>query len=322
VAELALGSSEPGRCAAGTDVARLYCVAKPLTTVCVAQAVERGTLDWDDPVSRFLPVRADDEHRRLTLRSLLTHSSGLPSLPASVEETSFDEVVAKATTAEIPAWAWSPDPRYNLTLAWHVLAAVLEAVEGVPVDSLIRRDVGGPLGLPGLCLADPPHPERYAASYKYAAPHQFEPVDPVPPAGLFSRVNPAHGGVATAGDVGGFWQELLRCFRGRGSLLTVDTVAELIRPRATVSMGPLLRPAGWGTGLEVGLAAHAMKGDWSPRTFGHRGALPPRTVLLAFVDPDRDVVGVVRLFSVDPRTNWRIWKATAGLSADLHALGC
>src|SRR5215204_5341674 len=102
VGHLAIGSSEPGRPAATSDVARLYCSAKPLTTICLAQAVERGLLDWDDPISRFLPVIDTPRHRSLTLRSLLTHSSGLPLSGDNCYRVEFGETVRMATADDIP----------------------------------------------------------------------------------------------------------------------------------------------------------------------------------------------------------------------------
>ena len=322
VADLAAGCSEIGRPAAVTDTGRLYCTAKPLTTVCLARAVERGALGFEDPVSRFLPVRDDPRRRGLTVRSLLTHSAGFPGPRTPTYGSTFAEVVRGATLGEIPGWEWAPQPTYDTTSAWHILAAIVHVVFGEPADDVVRREIAEPLGLAGLTLTRPQHPQRYAPLYKRVGPHAFAPVPAVPPEDLFSRLNPAHGGVASARDLGAFQRELLRCLLGRGTLLTAATTAELVRPQVGVTMGPGLRTATWGTGLEVDLAADSMSGDWSRRTFGHRGAVPVRTVVLTFTDPVRGVAGAIRLFSVDARSNWRVWKLSSALSEDLRGAGC
>jgi CubicO group peptidase (beta-lactamase class C family) len=314
VADVALGSSAPGRPATAADTARLYCTAKPLTTVLVGRAVDAGMLHLDDVVARFMPV-ADDRYRRgMTVRSLLTHSVGFP--PNFGSETA-EELVDRATREEIPPWMWAPGPHYETVLAWHVLAALVQRAYGAPVEELVRREISEPLGDLGLTL-EPPDPRRYVTLSKRLAPHEFGSTGP----DQLTRVNPAFGGVGSAADLGALQQELLRCLEGRGALLTAATAADLVLPRTRVAMGPGLRTATWGSGFEVGLAGDSLSGDWSPRTFGHRGTVFVRTVVQTFADPVRGIAGVIRLFSVDARSNWRVWRISAAISDDLRAAGC
>ena len=58
----------------------LASLTKPLVTapLCIA-ALERGTLNLDDPLSRFFPGSVPGDKERITVRSLLSHSSGLPA---------------------------------------------------------------------------------------------------------------------------------------------------------------------------------------------------------------------------------------------------
>lgn len=318
VAELAGGCREPGRPATTEDIGRIYCAAKPLTTVCIARAVDRGALDLDDPVSRFLPVRDDARRQAMTVRSVLTHSSGFPP----TRQTTYAERVRSAIERDVPSWLWAAEPSYDNTLGWHLLAEIVRVVYGRPIDDVVRDEIGVPLDRPGLVLTRPPHPERYAPLYKRLAPHQFVPATPAtPPELLFTELDPAHGGAATAADLAALMSELLRCVQGRGRLLGPATTVELVGARNPVRMGPGLRTARWGTGLEVDLAADSLGGDWSPQTFGHRGAAPLRTVVLAFADPLRGVAGAIRLYSIDARSNWRVWKIGAAISDDVHVLG-
>ena len=74
---------------------RLASMTKPVTAVAVMKLAERGALDLDDPIGKYLPKLdklplgkvCDDrltkleESCRLTIRNLLTHSSGFGSGP-------------------------------------------------------------------------------------------------------------------------------------------------------------------------------------------------------------------------------------------------
>ncbi|MDP7071224.1 MAG: serine hydrolase domain-containing protein, partial [Phycisphaerales bacterium] len=72
----------------GVDqVVRIYSMSKPITSAAVMQLVEQGALDLDDPVSMYIPEFAamtvgvgEDAYparRPITIRDLLTHTSGL-----------------------------------------------------------------------------------------------------------------------------------------------------------------------------------------------------------------------------------------------------
>jgi CubicO group peptidase (beta-lactamase class C family) len=55
-------------------------VTKPFTALAIMQLVEQGTLDLDAPVQRYIPwfrVADPDASARITIRHLLTHTSGL-----------------------------------------------------------------------------------------------------------------------------------------------------------------------------------------------------------------------------------------------------
>lgn len=57
-----------------------YCTIKPITAVAVLMLVERGRLGLDDPVAKHWPEFARHGKERITLRQVLSHTSGLPAL--------------------------------------------------------------------------------------------------------------------------------------------------------------------------------------------------------------------------------------------------
>ncbi|GAA4935448.1 hypothetical protein GCM10025331_20820 [Actinoplanes utahensis] len=68
---------------------RVGSITKTFTAAAVLRQVERGRIDLDAPVGRYLPHLVPGERgRRITVRMLLNHTSGLPDyLPYAVPLT-------------------------------------------------------------------------------------------------------------------------------------------------------------------------------------------------------------------------------------------
>src|SRR5436190_6597070 len=90
------------------DVASLTKVVA--TTTSVMQLVEQGRIRLLDPVAHFIPEFGRNGKDRITIRQLLTHTSGLrPDLDLEAEFTGADEAIRRAAD-ETPAAP--PDERF------------------------------------------------------------------------------------------------------------------------------------------------------------------------------------------------------------------
>ncbi|NLU70164.1 serine hydrolase domain-containing protein [Streptomyces sp. HNM0574] len=118
----------------------LASLTKLFTAVAVLQQTERGTLRLDDPAARHVPEFGAAGKERLTLRQLLTHTSGLPpELPLHAHP---EDPLA-------PLWAAEPGPpveRYS-DLGPIALQQVLERATGTGLDTLVREGITAPLGM-------------------------------------------------------------------------------------------------------------------------------------------------------------------------------
>ncbi len=145
-----LGTDDPTRPDSTTvyDLASLTKVIG-LTTM-VMLAVDEGRLEVDAPVARYLPAFASDssqpERRNVTLRLLLTHSSGLPAWRPLYQETgSRPEALALADTTRLVA---APGEKYTYSdLGAIILTQAVERVLGHRIDTLLAERVFGPLGM-------------------------------------------------------------------------------------------------------------------------------------------------------------------------------
>lgn len=131
------------------SIFRLMSMTKPVTAVATMILVEEGMLDLDAPVSRYLPEFSTfgvEGAPQLTLRHLLTHTSGIGFGKIPTKTPTLAERAREIATRKMPmpvgeSWAYSgvdgPD----------VVARVIEVVAGEPYGGFVKRRIFDPLGM-------------------------------------------------------------------------------------------------------------------------------------------------------------------------------
>ena len=149
-------------------------ISKRLTAVAVMRLVERKRLSLDAPITTYLRQYRADTGARVTLRHLLSNSSGIPSqfLTAAGKDPSL--LTTQLTTAEaIRRFAsgdliFEPGARFDYALTnWVLITGILEAATGQPYPEIMLELVIKPLGLGATTLDLPPHA---AKSYRTLSP--------------------------------------------------------------------------------------------------------------------------------------------------------
>jgi len=286
-----------------------------LTTV-VMMLVEERRLDLDAPVTRYVPAFTAGGDS-ITIRMLLTHSSGLPAwLPLFREVHSRQEMFARvnATPLEAP-----PGTRMVYSdLGAILLTEAVEHITGQRLDRLLSRRVFRPLGMHDTRFNPP------ASLRPRIAPTENDPwrgrvlVGEVHDenASVMDGVSGHAGLFSTAADLVVFAQMLLRHGRagapphGRTGrpLLDSATIAEFTRVQ-----NPALssRALGWDTPSQGSSAG----GELSPSAFGHTGF----TGTSIWIDPAQDLFVILLTNRVHPtRQNEQILKVRP-VVADLAA---
>jgi CubicO group peptidase (beta-lactamase class C family) len=125
-------------------------ISKSFTALGIAQLVDRHKLDLDAPVIGYAPdLRLSDPQvaRRVTLRQLLSHTSGLPAdeqWPGQVP-ASRQGIIREFATMPITA---QPGTRFQYCSRCVVLAAyVLERISGQTWETYTRTQILAPLGM-------------------------------------------------------------------------------------------------------------------------------------------------------------------------------
>ena len=134
---LTAGAAGPGTFFDLASITKLY------TTVTALALVDRGVLELDAPIGRYLPPYSRGDKSSVTLRHLLTHTSGLPSEwtgwhAALSQGQSFDRKVLLAELLTTPLEA-APGTRFAYSCAgYNTVMALAEHVTGTPWAELVQ----------------------------------------------------------------------------------------------------------------------------------------------------------------------------------------
>jgi CubicO group peptidase (beta-lactamase class C family) len=139
-----LGADEPGR-PNGRTIYDLASLTKVIgLTPATMLAVDQGKIELDAPVQRYLPQFVGPEKERVTVRMLLTHTSGLPAWrPLFREITSRAEAFALADSTPLDSAPGVTEVYSDLGAI--ILTQVVETVFHQRLDSLLQQRVFGPL---------------------------------------------------------------------------------------------------------------------------------------------------------------------------------
>jgi CubicO group peptidase (beta-lactamase class C family) len=251
------------------------------TTSALMVLVDRGRVDLDAPVVRYLPRFDGENRRRITVRMLLDHTSGLRAYVALYQLAPTRAEAIDRLYLEQPVRVPGRSAAYSDINAM-LLGLLVEAVTGESLSNFSAREVFVPLRLGATAFA-PSLPPR-----AQVAPSRTVSGRPLP-----GRVDDANafrlGGVAghaglfaTGNDVARFAQAWLRRGKvGDSSWVSTRVMQEFLQ-RSERSGSRVL---GWDT-PELGGRVPSIYGALAgARTYGHTGW----TGTMLWVDPDRDL---------------------------------
>ena len=123
-------------------------VGKQFTAAAVVMLAEKGRLSLDDPISRFLP-EGPAAWRRITIRHLLTHTSGIGDYTDSTldvrRDYTEDDLVRLAARQ---ALEFAPGDRWSYSNTGYVLLGIIiHRVSGTFYGDFLRDHVFQPLGM-------------------------------------------------------------------------------------------------------------------------------------------------------------------------------
>jgi CubicO group peptidase (beta-lactamase class C family) len=157
---------------------RVASISKPFTATALLQLRDAGKLRLDDPVAEvlpwFKPSPADGDASPITIRHLITHTSGLPrDAPFPYwSEGAFPSVDDIRAALPTQAGIFPTETRWKYSnLALIMAGEVVSAVSGQPWAEYVRRHILEPLGMrDSLTDTPPPDHPRLARGYARRLP--------------------------------------------------------------------------------------------------------------------------------------------------------
>ncbi|MFC0181101.1 CubicO group peptidase, beta-lactamase class C family [Pseudarcicella hirudinis] len=148
---------------------QLASVSKQFTAVAIMQLKEKGLLNYDDPVWKHIPNFPYDSS--ITIRSLLTHSSGIPNYIYALDRVFnkknpiTNQEVVDLFARYRPGINYLPNSRFNYNNSNYVLLAyIVEKLSGMNFRQYARKNLFEPAGMTHSFIYDPMHPEQVAGA--------------------------------------------------------------------------------------------------------------------------------------------------------------
>jgi CubicO group peptidase (beta-lactamase class C family) len=159
-------------------------ITKAFTGAAVLKLVDAGQIDLDAPIRDYVPEYPEKPEGPVTVRQLLTHTSGIPHPDSelrreTVYRTHYDDVLAALEPVKDEPLEFAPgtDVQYSST-NYNLLAAAIEKVTGTPFPDYVRETILEPLHLAHTVFDDVrrviPHRAR---QYVYLDPWDYTPHD-------------------------------------------------------------------------------------------------------------------------------------------------
>ncbi|MFB6721423.1 serine hydrolase domain-containing protein [Kribbella sp. NPDC056345] len=152
VVDLWGGAADPGthRPWQHDTIAALASTTKSLAAGALLLLVERGDVDLDEPVARYWPEFAQNGKGDITVRVLLSHRAGLPSMdtrPVTWEDLRDWTPITETLAAATPEWTPGQAHGYHGVTFGHLVGEIVRRVSGVSLGAYFAREIAVPLGL-------------------------------------------------------------------------------------------------------------------------------------------------------------------------------
>jgi CubicO group peptidase (beta-lactamase class C family) len=284
----------------------LFSVSKAITAMMIHLLDQEGTLHIDDPVEEYIPEFGQRGKHWITLRHVVTHRAGIPSLPQrriDLDLLARPEAIVEQLCRVKPVLPPGRRLAYHALTGGWVLGEVVRRTTGQDIRALLRNRVLAPLGFDHLnygvpadeidtvaenAFTGPPVPPPFSlllrralgVSFADAVRHSNDPR-------YLTAIIPSGNVAGTANEVSRFFQLLL----DRGVLDGVRifeprTIRRALAEHAYFEIDLTLAvPIRYGLGFILGAEWLSLYGRHTPRAFGHLGF----SNVLAYADPERDI---------------------------------
>ena len=208
-------------------------ISKSFTAMAVMQLVEAGKVDLDTGISHYLDVFSGRPSGAITIRQLLSHTSGYSTLQGNETHAdltgSKDELSRQVKRIAQSPPAYQPGTRWEYSNAnYQILGALIEAVSGQEFALYIETMILQPIGMGHSFVADGQIHDAMAIGHR----PWFGTKRPLKQS-MTDRVTAPQGGViASANDLARY---LAIMMNGKDDIISAKSKAAMLRPASDAS---------------------------------------------------------------------------------------
>ncbi|MDM5224658.1 serine hydrolase [Cytobacillus sp. NJ13] len=144
----------------------LASISKIFTTTAAMILYDEGRFQLDDPVAKYIPEFAENGKENVTIRQLMTHTSGFTAwIPLYSQGSSREDrmqIVFKYPLANEPGEAYTYSDLNMITLG-----ALIERLSGQSLDEFVKKRVTNPLGMKDTMYNPPESLKQRIAATEY-----------------------------------------------------------------------------------------------------------------------------------------------------------
>jgi CubicO group peptidase (beta-lactamase class C family)/predicted alpha/beta superfamily hydrolase len=282
-------------------------MTKPVTASAVLMLQDEGKLSVDDPVEKYIPEfkrlrTAGGEPARVTIRHLLTHTSGMGEISAD-EARGIKDLAGLIPLYVAKPVEFPPGSKWDYCQSGiNTAGRIVEVVSGEPFVEFLDRRLFGPLGMKDTTfyLSDE-QLSRLATSYGRTGEGELkEAANRIllgKGATSRDRFPAANGGLfSTAPDYARFGQMILRGGERAGKRYLKPESVKLMTSLQSDDLKTGFTPGcGWGLGWCVVREPQGVTAMLSPGTYGHGGAYGTQ----AWIDPGKGRIYILMIQRAD-----------------------
>ncbi len=271
----------------------LASLSKIFTTTAAMKLYEEGYFRLDDPVSDYIPEFAANGKESVTIRQLMTHTSGFPAwIPLYTEGENRQDRMEVVYQSELTAL---PGEQYTYSdLNMITLGGIVERLSGKRLDQFVYENITGPLNMHDTMYNPPAElKDRIAATEYQSVPDRGLVWGEVHDENAWSLDGVAgHAGVfSTAHDLAIFAHMFLNEGRYGGTQILQPETVELL----TENQIPEFPGNSHGLGWELGQGWY-MDALSEGTTLGHTGYTGTSMV----INPNNDTIAILLTNRVHP----------------------
>lgn len=283
----------------------LFSASKTITAVLIHLLHERGLIDLNAPLVKYIPEYGAEGKHPTTILQLLTHRGGIPRLHETLSpELLFDQAeVVRLLCAAKPIYPAGHRQAYHAVSAGYILGELIKRVTAQTASQFLQDNIAKPMDMPYFDYGLAPQYRHLVANNSATGLHaglgtnQFfnralggtldQIIDITNHPRFMDVISPAANIFTSAEQASRFFDMLLHGGRYQDKqIIKPETIQRAISPQSGMSFDHTLwAPMRYSSGFMLGANPVGLYGTQTQQAFGHLGL----SNIFCWADPMRDI---------------------------------